>query len=307
MILLTMPRVLITGGNGFLGSNLVRFFLKKGYTIAVISRSCSNLADVLDSIHFIKHSSPGYSHFSEEIRTFNPTIVIHCAWDGGNSYKDINSSKQASNLLYGVELLDIICSLPSKPRFVGFGTFAEYGMLTSQASETMTDAPFNLYGQTKSCFKSISKMICNQHGICWTWIRPCYIYGPVDVPTRFIPSVISKLSSGEPLVLDSCTTIIDYLHVNDFCSGIEHILYKEADGVFNVCSGLEYQTRDIVKRIQCLTGGDLVTFDATRDRVNSSKYTCGNPSKLFALGWVPSITLDTGLEHLVNASNVSKS
>ena len=291
-----MQRVLVTGGNGFLGSNLARFFLRKSYAVCVVSRKCNNLVDVLGSIEFIEHVSPGYTQFADQIRAFNPTVVIHCAWDGGNSYADINSPNQVHNVSDGAELIDVLRLVEPAPRFMGLGSFAEYGMLTTRAVETMPDDPTTLYGHTKACFKAISKMMCERNGLQWTWIRPCYIYGPGDVPTRFMPSVLSKLQADEHVLLDSCTSTIDYLHVDDFCSGVGTILMANAEGVFNVCSGHEYSIRDVIARMKSLTASkSVVTFDETRDRVGPSKYTCGDPGRLIALGWKPLISLDTGL------------
>ena len=295
-----MNRILITGGNGFLGSNLVRFFLRKSSAVCVISRKRTNLVDVLDSIEFIEHASPGYTQFEDQIRAFNPTVVIHCAWDGGNSYADINSPRQVHNISDGVELIDLLRVVEPAPRFVGLGSFAEYGSLTSRAVETMPDNPTTLYGHTKVCFKTVSKRLCEQNGLQWIWIRPCYIYGPGDVSTRLIPSVLSKLQANERVLLDSCTSIVDYLHVDDFCSGVDTIRGASGCGVFNVCSGHEYPIRDVITLMQSLTASkSVITFDETRDRVGPSKYTCGDPGRLMALGWRPLLSLDTGLIHRV--------
>jgi len=290
-----MNRVLITGGNGFLGSHLVRFFLQKGCHVTVISRSCSNIADILESIQFIKHSTPGYAQFSQEIRSFNPTIVIHCAWDGGNSYNDVNNMKQFHNIAHGTELLECIESAA----FIGVGSFSEYGRITSPVSESASDVPITLYGQAKSSFKTISKMICEQKGLRWTWIRPCLVYGPNDVPTRLFASTIRKLITGEPVVLDSCKDVVDYLHVNDFCTGVNTLIESSTSGVVNICSGKEYRVQDLIDYIGKEIGGVSVTFDPTRDRQHLSNYVVGNPEVLRSLGWAPSVNILTGLRNII--------
>jgi nucleoside-diphosphate-sugar epimerase len=294
-----MNRVLITGGNGFLGSNLARFFLKKGYTVAVISRSCSNINDLLESIQFIKHSTPGYEDLSQEIINFSPTIVIHSAWDGGNAYKDVNSLNQYQNIPQGIELLEVLSTLPDKPIFVGIGSFSEYGKIATSAVETDIDNPTTRYGQSKSCFRTISQKMCEQFGMSWRWIRPCLIYGPGDVSTRLIPSLIQKQLLSEDITLDSCNSIVDYLHVEDFCSGV-FISIQSLSGIVNLCSGNEYSVRTIVELLQKETSSkSVIKFDSSKDRHLLSNRACGISNKLRSAGWIATVTLVNGLRDLV--------
>ena len=299
-----MNRVLITGGNGFLGSNLTRFFLKKGYSVAVISRSCSNINDLLESIEFIQHTQPGYESLSSQIIKFSPTLVIHSAWDGGNAYKDVNSLNQYQNIPHGIELLEVLSTLSHKPIFVGIGSFSEYVRISTPAIETDIDNPITHYGQSKSCFKSISHKVCTESGIIWKWIRPCLIYGPNDVATRLIPSLIKKQIMCEEIVLDSCSSIVDYLHVEDFCTGVFASI-QSLSGIINLCSGKKYPVRTIVEWIQKkISSTSTITFDSTKDRHLLPSHVCGNSDKLKSVGWIPSIDLLDGLQDLILAEKV---
>jgi nucleoside-diphosphate-sugar epimerase len=289
--------VLITGGNGFLGSHVVRTLLQKNYNILVISRKCNSLVDILDNIKFVQQKG-GYAEHTKTIQEFQPNYILHFAWDGGNSYSDVNSLKQFStNIPYGIELLEIVNSLSNKPIFMGVGSFAEYGIITQKAEETQNDNPETFYGMAKSTFKTISKKFCDDNNIAWCWIRPCYIYGTNDVSTRLIPSVIQKLLEGKDIHLDSCNVTIDYLHVNDFSSAILRILETKSTGIFNVCSGEEYRLRDVLR----ILSSDII-FDTKLDRTSSSSYICGDNSNLKKIGWTPNISLHDGLISLYSST-----
>lgn len=293
-------RILVTGGNGFLGSNLVRFFLKRSCTVFVISRNTSNLLDVLDSIRFEEHSAPGYAQFEDKIRDFLPSVAIHCAWDGGNSYTDGNSSVQVRNILYGTELLEALARLPHKPKFVGVGSFSEYGRIAECASESTPTAPTTLYGQCKVSYKDISELFCYNCQIPWLWIRPCLIYGPQDVSTRLIPSTIRKLVANEDLALDSCTSVVDYLHIDDFCSGVGRLLEVSSLGVANFCSGNRFSVRSIILWLkEEIDSKSKITFDPAKDRSMLSASLCGVPRALELAGWTPATDLYAGLRELV--------
>lgn len=288
--------IIITGGNGFLGSNLTRFFLKT-HNLLIISKNNNNLLDIIDEIQYI-------SNFDKnKIKQFKPDIVIHCAWEGGNSYSDVNHINQISkNIPLGIELLEIIAELEHKPKFIGFGTFVEYGILTKKAKEEDRENPINFYGVAKNNFKNISKIYCDQNNISWTWVRPCYIYGPGDVSTRLIPSIINKLLNKQEVILNSCDTIIDYLYIDDFCTAIEEIIRQNTEGIYNTCSGKEYKLTDIINFIfKKISPEYTPIFDSTLDRKYSSKYVCGSNTKLKTqTNWIDNISIQEGLVKTIN-------
>jgi len=295
---MTQKRILITGGNGFLGSGLVDYFLKRNYKVMVISRDSHNLTEVLDRIDFIRNVAEDYTPIGDSIREFSPEYVIHTAWDGGNAYSNIHSLSQFyKNLPMSLSLLEIVNTLSVKPTFIGVGSFAEYGLIHTRASETDIERPINYYGLSKLTVKKVTEMYCLLNNIKYVWIRPCYIYGPRDVPTRLIPRIITAVTSNQPITLDSCEVRIDYLHIDDFSSAVDAIMTSDAEGVYNICSGQEYDLRDIVEFLyDNLSPGVRPTFDTVPDRTSVSRYICGSNEKLKSVSnWSSTIGILTGL------------
>ena len=297
-----MCNILITGGNGFLGSHLINLFLKEEYNILVISRNNNNIDHHEDKIKFIKYTTESYKPYKDSIHDFNPNVVIHCAWDGGNNYNSIDNVNQFyNNIPQCISLLEIINSMSIKPFFIGFGSFAEYGPIYQPINELDNNNPLSYYGLSKKMCKDASQMFCNKNNIEWSWIRPCYIYGPNDVPTRLIPSTINNLLNGKDLLFDECNTIIDYLYIDDFCSAILAIIDKKMTGIINICSGNEYKLKDIILLLQNkINSKSTINFDPNLNKQNVAKYIVGNNEKLKSIGWLPSIELEEGLKHIIN-------
>lgn len=264
-------RVVVTGASGFLGSQIVTKLLSNKHEVLQITRRSINPL--------------------EQIVEYQPDAVVHCAWSGGNNYEDVNSLEQISNVYNGLELLKALNVLPNKPKFIGFGSFAEYGNIANLAQEEDWEKPTNTYGLSKLTLKNYSKAFCEQQGMPWSWIRPCYVYGPGDVCTRLIPTLVGKLVKQEKVSLDSCDKIIDYIYVDDFVDFAYSVITQSAEGVYNICSGQQYQLREVVTTIARLTGAEhLVTFGESSSRTLTSTHICGSNLKVRKLNSFNSLT-----------------
>jgi GDP-4-dehydro-6-deoxy-D-mannose reductase len=257
-------KILMTGTNGFLGSNIFKSLQKSGHDVYTLSRY-----EFTDSY---------------KITNLNPDIFIHCGWGGGNNYSDINNISQFDNVSNGIELLKILSSLPKKVKFIGFGSFAEYGKLSTQALETNFEQPENLYGLSKLTLKNYTKLICEQHNISWVWVRPCYVYGPGDVSSRLIPFTINQLLNKQDIILDNCDKFIDYIFIDDFVKLFCKLIHDCPNGIYNICSGVEYKLKAVLESIQNLINNNIkIQFNNTQLRTLTSDYICGNNQKILSL------------------------
>lgn len=282
--------VIVTGGNGFIGSNIVRKLLKEGHSVFVLSNHTNNIEDLLKDIKYSELSSNQLKEFlyplEDKILEFSPDVLIHCAWSGGSSYEQINSTSQfTDNISIGIKLLNTLKQIPNKKvKFIGIGSFSEYGNLIEPAKETLQENPINLYGLSKYTFKRLSKLFCDDNNINWVWARPCYVYGSGDVKTRLIPRLVKSFKNNENIELDECLSTLDYLHIDDFTELLYSLLKSKETGVFNICSGKQYKLKKIIETIQqLLISNSIVTYSSKNDKKYLPKFICGDNSKIMNL------------------------
>lgn len=276
-------KIVVTGANGFLGSNFIKKLQNEKHEICSIIRSTINPF--------------------EKILEFEPDVVVHFAWDGGNNYESVSDVKQFDNVINGIELLNTLNMLSKKPKFVGIGSFSEYGNLKHPAIETDIEYPNNLYGLSKYTFKNYSEILCEKFNMNWVWVRPCYTYGPGDVSTRLIPKVIKTIINNQKLELDSCNKIIDYLYIDDFTNYLYTLVIGDnTNGIYNLCSGNQYNLKEVINTIcKLMNSSNYITFNTNPSRNLTSPIICGYNYKIKKYSKITKLTeLTSGLNKTIN-------
>jgi nucleoside-diphosphate-sugar epimerase len=295
-------KFLITGGNGFLGSSLAHKLVEENHDVLVFSKNHNNLDDILDKCIFISSYMDEILFHTEDIINFSPDIIIHFGWNGGNNYKNTNSLDQFhNNIPDNIRFLDFINKLPKKPKFVGVGSFAEYGQVTSLTDENTEELPINFYGTAKLVLKQYSEIFCLKNNIDWVWIRPCFVYGPKDVSTRLIPSLISKCLKNEDIILDECKTVIDIIHIKDFIELTYNLIINNNVGIYNISSGVVYPLKEIINNIYELTNSkSTIIFDPEKNRKLTQLYVSADNTKIKKVtGISPQYSLINGLKNTI--------
>lgn len=293
--------ILITGANGFLGSNAVKSFYRDGHNILCFSKTDSNLPINCKSISCYADE---YLKYTKSIKQFEPDIVIHFGWSGGNNRNDSNdiSKQYCDNVPHSINFLQFLSTLSKKPKFVGVGTFEEYGQRYSLVDESTSENPNTLYGLAKLQLKQLVELYCSLNNMEWLWLRPCFVYGVGDVRTRLIPTVIKKCIQNQDIYLDTCSKIIDYIYVDDFTELFKKIILSDQSGVFNICSGSQYHLRYIIQTIHNLTKSKSKIIFKDLDKISHDKdlFICGlNKKALDLTNYKLTYSLESGLQKII--------
>ncbi len=267
-----MNNIILTGGAGFFGFNLVRRLIEKGYRLTVVVRPDSEHnqrlfelnSERLDIVEvdieeidrlpeklserlsqrlsgnlperLYERPSGTQSALSQSGTPYYDTFY-HLAWQGGRN--DIKA--QFRNVSDSLKALEAAKALGCR-RFICSGSQAEYGAASEMITEQAPLAPFSAYGAAKASACYLTKVRAEQIGIEWVWGRIFSLIGSFEPKGRMLPDLIEKLKKGEKPELSSCTQYWDYLDAADAAdafialgeSGIPGEAYNIANGNYRV-------------------------------------------------------------------------
>ena len=300
-------KVLITGGCGFIGSEVVRVALEQGHEVVNLDKltyagNPANVADVADDprFSFIKGdiADPAIAATSVE----GVEVVINLAAESHVDRSLHNPTEFIETDVVGTATLIMAAREAGVRRFVQVSTDEVYGSIPTGAfKETDPIQPSSPYSASKAGGDLQALAIHHTFGYDVVITRGSNTYGPRQYPEKLIPLFITNALDGLSLpVYGDGQQIRDWIHVRDHAEGIWHAMETgEAGQVYNVGGGNEWPNLEITERILAHTGAshDLITY--VEDRPGHDRRYALDTAKLRGMGWAPKVDFDEGLASTV--------
>jgi nucleoside-diphosphate-sugar epimerase len=209
-------KILITGGNGFVGKHLFNFLKKKIiYKIYRPSRRSFDLSN--------------FNTYKNILIKFQPNIIIHLA---ARTEPAILSKKEdrlqfKNTTLPVINLVDGLKYCRKLEKIIFFGSIEEYGLSNLPFTENIKPIPVSSYGIAKmNALKYVKNKIKNNK-YNYIWIRPSLIFGKNDNKKRFIGSLFHALKYKKKIKTSINSQIRDFLYIKDLCRFIELLIIKK--------------------------------------------------------------------------------
>ena len=283
-------KILLTGGTGFLGSNLLRRLLSLGHELFCIKRETSSLERVNFFKHKIKWFNLETSDFDEIISSYKIEGIIHCATDyGRKQFNPIQTIE--TNLILPLKLLHAAAS-NNVHVFIN--------------TDTVLDKRVDTYSLSKRQFSEWLEKYSKD--ILTINVALEHFYGPFDNDSKFVTYVIHKMLGNE----DSIDFTLglqkrNFVYIEDVIDAFI-VLLNNINKLDNSFHNFEVGTEDsvtikdfvgLVKKL-CNNNTTDLNFGAINYRENEVMNTNTNTEKLKSLGWFPRFSLEDGLKNTID-------
>ena len=316
-----MKKVIVTGGLGFIGSNLIEYLIGKNYFVINIDKS-SYSANPYNLKHLKKKKYAFYKidignkkKLYQILKKYRPIGIFNLAAET-HVDRSIDDSKNfiKSNIIGVYNILEVLRKIKKEKRIniklLHVSTDEVYGDLKSSqnASESFNYNPSSPYSASKASADQLIKAYIRTYGIKSTIVNSCNNYGPNQFPEKFIPKIIFNLLNNKSIpVYGKGNNLREWIYVKDNCEALYKIFKKGKIGEnYNVGSGIRLRNIDLVKLILSIAKKNDISLRNknkilyVKDRPGHDKRYALNSNKIKKkLGWKHKTSLKKGLSHTI--------
>jgi len=254
-----MKTIIVTGGLGFIGSNLINIISQKNYFIINIDK-CSyasnpeNIFKKLKNYKFYKENINNKSFIKSILNKYRPSTIFNLAAET-HVDRSIDSPKKfiASNITGVFVLLELIKEQRKKSKLIHISTDEVYGDIKKNHSSKETDAynPSSPYSASKAAGDLLVRSYVRTYKIPAIITNCCNNFGPNQYPEKLIPTVIYNILNKKLIpIYGKGKNEREWIYVEDHCNALIKIADKGIIGEnYNIGSGTILNNIQIAKKI----------------------------------------------------------
>jgi len=234
--------IAITGANGFVGNNLCKHFLAKGYEVKALIRKTASTASLPASAKVFLLNYDDKQHMGEILKDCD--VLVHNA---GKTKARTHYEMLKANCGITEDLISVLNTLQKPLHFIYISSQAVAGPVTGNnpLSEENPPNPISCYGKSKLAAETVIQAKCRTP---WTIVRPCSVYGCGD---RDFLSLFKMVKSGLAVQIGKQDKLLNMIHVSELAEFLELcVVNPQAKGqIFAASDGKIYTQREVVLTI----------------------------------------------------------
>ncbi len=257
-----MKKIIVTGGSGFIGSNLVNFLIQKKFFVINIDRQSYS------SNNYNKISNKNYKLYKIDInnkkklisiiKKYHPKAIFNLAAET-HVDRSIDGPKNFinSNFVGVFNLLEALRYLKKKEniktKLIHVSTDEVYGDIkkNERSNENFSYNPSSPYSATKAAADHLIKAYIRTYKIDAVISNCCNNYGPFQFPEKLIPKILYNIFNNKKLpIYSKGHNIREWIYVKDHCEALYKLFLKGKSGQsYNVGSNINIRNIDLVKKL----------------------------------------------------------
>lgn len=270
-----MSNILVLGGAGFLGANIVHHLVEVGHNVTVIDRSdaaLSRLSSVYDIVTIYKTPLTNIDEVRRIIEIESIDTVLHLVSTllPSSSFADYIDEYEKV-ILPTLKLIHLLSELRLRLIFLSSGGTV-YGIGSNGIfKESALCAPISYYGQSKKIIEEYVLFANRKYGLDYLILRPSNPYGrfqSLRSNQGFISVVLGKIINSETVEIWGDGSVVrDYIYVDDFVKTLSLMIEnKTSNMILNVGSGVGHTLIEVINTIEKVTGKSaIIDFKAPRN------------------------------------------
>lgn len=303
-----MLKILVTGGEGFIGSCIVEKLSQMGHRVTTIDSE--ETYDVieresLDRIYQwrqrnwkqVTKISGNVIMPLDRVWLRKQDVVIHLASYPRARIVHDHPEMGVENIVTGTTGVLQDCVEHGVKRFVYVSSSMIYGDFIDGTDEKTVPNPINIYGEAKLTGERLTQQFHRAFGLEYVIARPSGVYGPGDIPDRVLSKFFDAAINDRDITVHGADNRVDFTYVEDAADGIIRCALEKqaANKIFNITAGSANSLEQAAKKIIQLTGSKSKIKDTGKNKLYPNRGTLDVSQAQQVLGYRPQHSFDQGI------------
>lgn len=291
-------KILVLGGQGFIGQNLCQRLLSEGHDIRVLEYNV-NPARCLEGVLYKQGNFTNIDTYKDMLKDIDVVYHLISTTNANNSNREIKRDIE-ENVIGTVNLLDACVEAGIKKVVFASSGGTIYGIPKEvPIPETHPNNPICSYGITKLAVEKYLNLYHHLYGLDYVSLRLSNPYGPLhqSMTQGLINVILQKVIKGEPIeVWGDGKVERDYIYIDDVIDVLDMVKDRSVEEkVFNVGSGQSHSICDIINEVESAIGEKVpVIYKEARSQDVPVNVLDIKRIKTY-FGWKPKVSLSRGI------------